>query len=164
MPSRPQRRWPRRALMLAVAILLGLCVSVAVTEATGVTHLAAAILRITTGEGTLVVEVDDPQVSVTIDGEDLVITGAGPQEIRLKPGQHQVQAAKGGQVVKQELVTIERGGRQVVRVALERSATPSAKGRPPHPNRPRPAAGHRSASTPRGANTKKHGPNTSALP
>ena len=54
-------------------------------------------------------------MSITIDGEDLVITGAGPQEVRLKPGQYQVQAAKGGQIVKQELVTIERGGRQVVR-------------------------------------------------
>ena len=112
--------------MLAAAVLLGLCVSVAVTEATGVTHLAAAIVRIATGAGTLVVEVDDPQVSITIDGEDLVITGAGPQEVRLKPGQYRVQAAKGGQVVKQDLVTIERGGRQVVRVALEPSVTPPA--------------------------------------
>jgi tetratricopeptide (TPR) repeat protein len=40
-----------------------------------------------------------------------------------------VQAAKGGQVVKQELVTIERGGRQVVRVALEPSVTlPASRG------------------------------------
>ena len=123
----PVGRWPRRALTVAAAVLLGLCVSVAVTEATGVTHLAAAILRIATGAGTLVVEVDDPQVSITIDGEDLVITGAGPQEVRLKPGQYRVQAAKGGQVVKQELVTIERGGRQVLRVALEPRMTPLAK-------------------------------------
>ncbi len=115
--------------MLAVVVLLGLCVSVAITEATGVTHLAATLLRITTGSGTLVVEVGDPRVSITIDGEDLVITGAGVQEIRLKPGPHQVQATKGGQVVKQELVTIERGGRQVVRVALEPSVTP--RPRPP---------------------------------
>ena len=112
-------RWRRRALMIAAALLLVIGVSVAATEATGVTHLTAAILRIATGAGTLVVEVDDPQVKITIDGEYLVITGAGPQEVRLKPGQHQVRAAKGGQVVKQELVTIERGGRRAVRVALE---------------------------------------------
>jgi serine/threonine protein kinase len=115
----PGRRWPRRSLMLAATVLLAVGVSVATTEATGVTHLAAAVVRIVTGQGTLVVEVDDPQVSVTIDGEDLVIAGAGVQEIRLKPGRHQVRAAKGGQVVKQELVTIERGGRQVLKVALE---------------------------------------------
>jgi serine/threonine protein kinase len=122
------RRRLRRALMLAVAVLLGLCVAVAVTEATGVTHFAAAIVRIATGAGTLVVEVDDPQVSITIDGEDLVITGAGPREVRLKPGQYEVQAAKGGQIVKHELVTIERGGRQVVKVALEAPVTPLTKG------------------------------------
>ncbi len=122
----PAGRWPRRTVMLAAAVLLGLCVPVAVTEATGVTHLAAAILRIATGAGTLVVEVDDPQVSVTIDGEDLVITGTGPREVRLKPGKYRVQASKDGQLVKQELVTIERGGRQVVRVELEPSAAPPA--------------------------------------
>jgi len=112
--------------MMAAMVLLGLCISVAVTEATGVTHLAAAIVRIAAGDGTLVVEVDDPQVSITIDGEELVITGAGPQEVRLKPGQYQVQASKGGRIVKQEPVTIERGGRQVLRVALEPSLTPPA--------------------------------------
>jgi hypothetical protein len=124
------RRWPRRSLMLAATILLGLCIPVAVTEATGVTHLGAAIVRIVTGAGTLIVEVDDPQVSITIDGEDLVITGAGPQEVRLKPGQYQVQATKGGRTVKQQLVTIERGGRQVVRVVLEPATTPLAKESP----------------------------------
>jgi len=125
----PVGPWPRRTVLLAATVLLGLCISVAVTEATGVTHLTAAILRIATGAGTLVVEVDDPQVGVTIDGEDLIISGTGPQEVRLKPGQYQVQAAKDGQLVKQELVTIERGGRQVLRVALEPSATPPATAR-----------------------------------
>jgi hypothetical protein len=100
--------------MLAATVLLALGVFLAMTEASGVTHLATTLLRIATGSGTLVVEVDDPQVSITIDGEDLVITGAGPREVRLKPGQYRLQATKGGQVVKQELVTIKRGGRQVV--------------------------------------------------
>jgi serine/threonine protein kinase/tetratricopeptide (TPR) repeat protein len=119
-------RWRRRAMVVAAIVLLALGVSLAVTEASGVTHLATTLLRIATGSGTLVVEVADPQVSITIDGDDLIITGAGPREVRLKPGQYQVQATKGGQVVKQELVTIERGGRQVVRVALEPSVAPPA--------------------------------------
>ncbi len=117
--SPPGSRLPRRTLMLAAGALLALGIPLAVSEATGVTQLAASIVRIATGAGTLVVEVDDPQVGITIDGEDVVITGAGPQEVRLKPGQYKVQAAKGGQVVKQELVTIDRGGRQVVKVGLE---------------------------------------------
>jgi WD40 repeat protein len=66
-----------------------------------------------------------------------VITGAGPREVRLKPGQYEVQATKGGQLVKQELVTIERGGRQVVKVGLEPPVTPpatAARTTPPQPS------------------------------
>jgi serine/threonine protein kinase/tetratricopeptide (TPR) repeat protein len=136
--ARAARRSRRRTLMLAAAVLLGLCVSVAVTDATGVTHLTTTLVRIALGEGTLVVEVDDPQVSITIDGEDLVITGAGPQEVRLRPGRYRVQAAKSGQVVKQELVTIQRGGRQVVKVALEPSMTQFARAREGAVARPAP--------------------------
>jgi hypothetical protein len=67
----------------------------------------------------LVVEVDDPGVSVKIDGAELVITGAGAKEIRLKPGKYTVEASKDGKVVRQELVTISKDGRRVVRVSQE---------------------------------------------
>ena len=40
-----------------------------VSDATGVTNIAATEIRIATGEGTLVVEVDDPNVTVTIEGD-----------------------------------------------------------------------------------------------
>jgi hypothetical protein len=65
------------------------------------------------------VEVDDPGVSVTVDGADLVITGAGAREIRLKPGQYKVEASKDGKVVSRELVTVAKDGRQVVRISKE---------------------------------------------
>ena len=117
---RPVGRARRRRFWLAAAIILLTVVgSLGLTEATGVTQLTASVIRVVTGEGTLVIEVDDPQVGITIDGDDLVITGAGPQEVRLKPGQYRVQATSGGQLVKQELVTIQRGGRRVVSVSLE---------------------------------------------
>lgn len=61
-------------------------------------------------------EVDDPGVSVSINGEEVVITGTGAKEIRLKPGQYKVLALKKGKLVRQEAVTITRNGRQVVRV------------------------------------------------
>src|SRR5262249_51566290 len=69
--------------------------------------------------GTLVGEVDDPGVRVSVDGADVVITGAGAKEIRLKPGQYKVQASKDGKVVRQELVTVNRNGRQIVRISQE---------------------------------------------
>jgi hypothetical protein len=75
-----------------------------------------------------VVEVDDPDVSITIDGEEMVITGAGAKEIRLKPGQYKVLATKDGQVLQQELVIVTREGRQVVRVSKEAGSTSESAG------------------------------------
>ncbi len=79
------------------------------------------VIRLFSPEGTLVVEVNDPGVSVNIDGADLVITGAGVKEIRLKPGNYTVEARKDGRFVKQELVSVTRNGRQFVRVSREAS-------------------------------------------
>jgi WD40 repeat protein len=93
-----------------------------VTEAGGVTNLAATVIRIFTPNGTLVVEIYDPDVKVTIEGDGgLVFTGAGPQEVRLKPGPYRVQAYKDGKRVplEREEVTITRGDKQSVKVLLE---------------------------------------------
>jgi hypothetical protein len=83
------------------------------------------VIRLFESDGTLVIEVDDPGVSISLDGEELVITGAGAREIRLKPGRYQMQATKDGKVIRQELVTIARNGRQVVRVSREPNPTAS---------------------------------------
>src|SRR5262249_28798035 len=88
-------------------------------EVTGVTTGRGPGTRLFSPEGTLVVEVDDPGVSVTVDGADVVITGAGAKEIRLKPGQYKVVASRDGKVVRQELVTVDRNGRRVVRISRE---------------------------------------------
>jgi hypothetical protein len=69
-----------------------------------------------------VVETDDPAVKVTVEGDgDLVITGAGPQEVRLRAGSYKVRATRDGKPVglDRDLVTISRGDRQIVRVRLE---------------------------------------------
>jgi hypothetical protein len=97
----PGRRGPLRHWAMAAAVLVALFGGLGLTEATGVTHvreLVTTVLRIHTPEGTLAVEVNDPQVKVTIDGdgEEIVITGAGPQEVRLRPGRYQVRASKAG--------------------------------------------------------------------
>lgn len=62
---------------------------------------------------------EDRPVSVKIDGADLVITGAGAREIRLKSGDYTVEASKNGKLVTRELVTVTNNGRQVVRVSRE---------------------------------------------
>jgi hypothetical protein len=108
------RRWAVAAVLLIPVLAL-----VTLSEATGVTKMTATVIRIAAGEGTLVIEVDDPTVRVSLDGEELSITGAGMQELKLRPGRYEFQAIKDGEPVKQELVTITRGGRQVVRVTRE---------------------------------------------
>lgn len=116
--ARFNRRW-----VAAAAIIGFLIAGLGMTEATGVTNVRGTVIRLFSSDGVLVVEVDDPGVSVTIDGEELLITGAGAKEIRLKPGQYKVLASKDGRLVRQELVTVTRNGRQVVRVSKEAEAT-----------------------------------------
>ncbi len=122
-PRRPRRRW-----MVAAALVPWLLVGMGLVEATGITNVRGIVIRLLSPEGTLVVEVDDPGVSVKIDGAELVITGAGIKEIRLRPGQYRVDAIKQGKVFRQELVEIIRDNRRVVRVSREAS-TPDAAGK-----------------------------------
>jgi hypothetical protein len=115
--------WRRRWIM-AAALILSVS-GVSLTEATGVTTLRATVIRIFTPDGTLVVETDDPAVKVTVEGDgDLVITGAGAQEVRLRPGSYRVRAAKDGKALPldRDLVTITRGDKEVVRLRMEADA------------------------------------------
>jgi WD40 repeat protein len=126
----PAGRPRRRRWRLAAAGLLLLFGGLGLAEATGTTRVVATAVRVFTPDGTLVVETDDPGVKVTIEGDgDLVITGAGPHEVRLRPGQYRWQATKDGRPVGGDLVTISRGGRQLVRVS--RAGTAPAAAAPP---------------------------------
>ncbi|QDT14278.1 protein kinase domain-containing protein [Alienimonas californiensis] len=107
------RRWTVAAAALAAVLLIG-----GTTEATGVTEVIPTVVRLVRGEGTLAIRTNDPDVGVTIEGEDVVLTGTGLSEIRLKPGTYQVKATKDGREFT-ELVTVERNGREVVNVGWE---------------------------------------------
>jgi WD40 repeat protein len=113
--TKPAPRW---WLWIAAALLL-LFGGLGVGEATGVTDMRGTVIRLLSSEGTLVVEVDDPGVSVTVDGSEVGITGVGAKEIRLTPGQYKVEASKEGKLVRQELTTVTRNGRQVVRISAK---------------------------------------------
>jgi eukaryotic-like serine/threonine-protein kinase len=128
---------PRRRRLLWAAAVLLLLGGLGMTEATGVTGLAATVIRILTPDGVLVVEVDDPAVKVTVEGDgSLLITGAGPQEVRLRPGSYRLQATKDGETIKNEVITITRGDKRVVKVALESPPSPGASS--PFPFKPLP--------------------------
>src|SRR5262249_32111525 len=95
------RRW-----IAAAAVLVALLAGLSLTEATGVTNVRGTVIQLFSPDGTLIVEVDDSAISVTIDGSDVVLTGAGAKEIRLKPGPYKLLATKDGRVVRQELVHV----------------------------------------------------------
>jgi hypothetical protein len=61
------RRWRRWAV--ASAVLLVLAATFALAEGTGATKITATVIRLLTPVGTLVVEMTDPEVKVTIDGD-----------------------------------------------------------------------------------------------
>ncbi|MEQ9070422.1 MAG: hypothetical protein RLO18_27055, partial [Gimesia chilikensis] len=64
-------RQSRLSWMQAAAILIVLLSSFGFTEATGITRLHSTVFRYLSPEGTLVIEVEDPGVSVSIDGQEL---------------------------------------------------------------------------------------------
>ncbi len=110
-----------RRYLAAAAILVVAAAGFGFSEGAGVTNLVPTMIRVFTGEGTLVVQVDDPDVSILIDGEEISIKRAGPQELRLRPGKYQFRAMKDGKPVREELLTVTRGNKQMVNVHLESS-------------------------------------------
>src|SRR5262249_49241655 len=124
-PAQPRRR----RLAVAAAVFLCFVFGLGLTEATGVTNVRGTVIRIFTPDGTLIVETNDPSVKVTIEGDGgLIITGAGLEEIRLGPGSYKVHADREGKpvVLDRELVSITKGGREVVKVKLETPPVPVA--------------------------------------
>jgi hypothetical protein len=118
----------RRWALAAVAAVILLFVGLGLTEATGVTQVVPTVIRIVTGEGTLVVETD-PDVKVTIEGDgDLEFHLSGGQTIRVPTGPYRIKATKDGKPVPldKNVVTISRGGRAVVKVTHEPPAAAAA--------------------------------------
>lgn len=115
-PRKAARAWVVAAALLALAITgLG---ATAQSEVAVMADFVATVLRLKTPDGTLVIQVDDPDVKVRIDGEDVILTGVGPRELRLSVGAHRVEMAKGGKV-EQDIITITRGGKQTIKATLE---------------------------------------------
>jgi hypothetical protein len=122
LPEDPAAPARRKRWAVAAAVLVAIVAALGATEATGITNVRATIVRVFIPDGTLIALTDDPDVKVTVEGDGgLVITGAGLEEIRLRPGGYRLRATKDGKPVAldRDLVTIARGDKQVVRVRLE---------------------------------------------
>jgi hypothetical protein len=94
---------------LGVALLVGL--------------VAAVVVRMKTRDGVLVVEVNEPNAEVYVDGNRVTVTwrdGGKKAEVRVKPGTHKVEVKKGGLTAYGEEVTLEAGGKKPIRARFER--------------------------------------------
>jgi len=121
-PRHPLLR--RRWIFGGLGVLLLMFAGLGASEATSITklhELVTTFIKVWTPQGTLIVEVADPQVKVGIDGEEgsVVVTGAGIHKLSLHPGDYQVQATKQGQAFCEDLVSVERNGQRVLRIDFE---------------------------------------------
>jgi len=120
LPARNRRALALWGAVPAGLLLAGLLGFPAAREAVAQSvNYVATVLRLKTPEGTLVVETDDPNIGIKLDGSELVVTGAGVKELRLSVGEHKLQTIKDGKILRDELVTISRGGRTVLTVRRE---------------------------------------------
>ncbi len=100
------------ALLLLVSVI-------GTTEAAGITRVTeylGIILQLETQNGTLWVEIEDPNVTVSVDDGAVVVEGVGAKKLRLKPGKHKWMTTRNGEFASTHWVTIERGGKKILRV------------------------------------------------
>ena len=112
--------WRRIIVWRRVVITVGLMVlGLAAAEASGVTQLGAFIVRLTSTKGNLVVEIEDPDARVSIDGTEVAISGEGSHEVELRAGDYTIRTSRDGSPDQSVLVTIQRNENQVVRIRRE---------------------------------------------
>ena len=104
---RPRRS--RRLWVIAAAFPLALLAGLGLSETAGITNIRGTILRLFSSERTPVVEGEEPDLRALLNGEQLVITGAGVREIPLKPG-YELKETKEGKRIRQELVIATKNG------------------------------------------------------
>jgi len=106
----------KKRMLIAAGVLVGILF-------TGLIGLwAAGVFKVRTKEGTLVVEVNEPNAEVFVDGERVTVTWGDcgkKAEIRVRLGTRKVEVKKDGFTAYGEEVTLEDGGRKVLSAHLE---------------------------------------------
>jgi serine/threonine protein kinase len=119
-------------VVLAVSLIFAL-----MTIAIGGVLWAAGVFHVRTAEGTLVVEVNEPNPDVYVDGAKVTVAwqnGGVKAEVAVKPGTRKVELKKDGFGVYGTEVTLEEHGRTVLVARLDtNTSTPSTQGLPDAP-------------------------------
>jgi hypothetical protein len=111
----PAPWWKRRAVLAAGGAGVALVLALAILSAAGV-------FRLKTADGTiLIVEVNEPNPDVFVDGEKVTVTwdaGGKKAEVRVKPGTRKVEVTKDGFTAYGEEVDIKDGTRRILTARL----------------------------------------------
>jgi hypothetical protein len=113
----------KKKWLLAAGVVMGLLLL------GGLGLLASGVLRVKTPEGILVMEVNEPDAEIFVDGDKVTVTWSkeGKAEVGVKPGTHKVEVKKDGFVATGEEVEIESGGRKLLRAHLEPGVAAAAR-------------------------------------
>ncbi len=112
-PRRGRKR-ARRRRVPAWAWLIGAGIAVVLLL---VVLGAVIVFRVKTPDGVYVVEVDEPNADVYVDGDRMTVSwqdGGKRAEIRVRPGTHKVEVKKDGVTFYGEEVTVEDGDRKII--------------------------------------------------
>jgi serine/threonine protein kinase len=127
--TRPAARKPWLiGAVVATGVLLGL-----------VGLWAAGVFKVKTKDGILVVEVNEPNADVYVDGEKLTLTwddGGKRAEIHVQPGTRKVEVKKDGFTAVGQELAFKEGGREVFTARLVSEKRLAASEPPPEPAKP----------------------------
>jgi thiol-disulfide isomerase/thioredoxin len=102
--------------VFGVAIVFNGLSGAARIEAADAEQGEPAVIRVATAEGTLVVRVDDRNVSVRVEGNELIVTCAGLEELRVATGDLKAKASENGRPTPETVVSITRGDKEIVNI------------------------------------------------
>jgi serine/threonine protein kinase/formylglycine-generating enzyme required for sulfatase activity len=90
--------------------------------------LAGAVLYFRVGKTLLEIDIDDPGIQVALRGSTITLTGPANEELKVEPGEHELTITHGDLKFKTGAFTIEKGNKQVVKVAFAGSTLAATVG------------------------------------
>ncbi len=96
---------PKRLLLIGAAIV-------------GLLMLASVVFFVKTNHGTLRVEINDPQIEVTVTGTGIVVKDKGGEDVRVTPGEHTLHIKRGDLEFDTDKFVLKKGETVAVQVAL----------------------------------------------
>ena len=80
--------------------------------------ILSVVLIFRSSNGTLRIEIKDPEIEVSVKGADVEISGAGDEQISLSPGQHKLRVKRGDLEFETDSLVVRKGETTVVSISF----------------------------------------------